>query len=206
MNKQEDGEGISRRAFLQGVSVGAAATGLLTVGAVPQTAEAQAGRTLGPRPVQVVLAVNGTKHTVAVEPRHTLLEVVRDKLGKTGAKPVCDRGACGGCTMLVDGQPVYACMMLAVDAVGKEITTVEGLEKDGKLDPVQTAFVQHDAQMCGFCTPGFVVSVRALLNRNQNPTLDDVKHAVSGNLCRCGTYPRVFEAALTAAKIQRGEV
>ena len=107
--------------------------------------------------------------------------------------------------MLLDGEPVYACMMLAIDAAGKEVVTVEGLSKGDKLDPVQEAFVAHDAQMCGFCTPGFVMSVRALLNRNPNPSMDDVKQAVSGNLCRCGTYPRVFEAALAAAKTQRGE-
>lgn len=205
--KPESLSGISRRAFLQGVSVGAAATGLLTVGVSPTAVEAKqtGGKTLGPKPVPVTLNVNGTAHQVAVEPRHTLLDVVRNMLDVTGPKPVCERGSCGACTVLLDGQPVYACMMLAVDAVGKEITTVEALAKGEKLDPVQTAFVQHDAQMCGFCTPGFVMSVRALLNRNANPTLDDVKKAVSGNLCRCGTYPRVFDAALTAAKIQRGE-
>ncbi len=205
--KPTSSSGISRRAFLQGVSAGAAATGLLTVGVSPKIAEAKpaGSKTLGPRPVPITLKVNGTQHQVAVEPRQTLLDVVRNMLDITGPKPICERGSCGGCTVLLNGQPVYSCMMLALDAVGKEITTVEGLATGGKLDPVQTAFVQHDAQMCGFCTPGFVVSVRALLNRNPNPTLDDVKQAVSGNLCRCGTYPRVFEAALTAAKIQRGE-
>ncbi|MDA0712184.1 MAG: 2Fe-2S iron-sulfur cluster-binding protein, partial [bacterium] len=130
--------------------------------------------------------------------------VMRQKLDITGPKPICERGSCGGCTVLVDKLPVYSCMMLAIDAVGKEITTVEGLVTNGEMDSVQKAFVAHDAQMCGFCTPGFVVSVRALLDRNPNPTLDDVKMAVSGNTCRCGTYPRVFEAALAAAKLERG--
>ena len=142
---------------------------------------------------------------MTAEPRHTLLDVLRNRLDLTGAKPICDRGSCGGCTVLVDGQPVYSCMMLAVDAVGKEITTIEGISDGQRLDPVQQAFVEHDALMCGFCTPGFVMSVKALLNRNPNPTLDDVKAAVSGNLCRCGTYPRVFEAALAAARMKRGE-
>ena len=207
-DKPEQASGISRRTFLQGMGAGAAATGLLTVAVPPNEAAAKqaSGKTLGPNAAQMTLKINGTEHQVAVEPRHTLLDVVRNKLDVTGPKPVCDRGSCGGCTMMVNGEPVYACMMLAVDAAGKEITTVEGLSKEGQLDPVQTAFVQHDAQMCGFCTPGFVMSVRALLDRNPNPSMDDVKEAVSGNLCRCGTYPRVFDAALTAAKLQRGEV
>lgn len=204
----ESTSGISRRTFLQGMGAGAAATSLLTVAVPPSTAEAQqtSGKTVGPKGAQVTLKINGKAHQVLIEPRHTLLDVMRQKLDITGPKPICERGSCGGCTVMIDKQPVYSCMMLAIDAVGKDITTVEGLAKDGKMDAVQEAFVQHDAQMCGFCTPGFVVSVRALLDRNPNPTLDDVKQAVAGNTCRCGTYPRVFEAALTAAKIQRGGV
>lgn len=204
----KEGSGISRRTFLQGMGAGAAATGLLTVVVPPKVVDARQafGTTVGPGATQVTLKINGTEHQAAIEPRHTLLDVMRQKLDITGPKPICERGSCGGCTVLADNQPVYSCMMLAIDAVGKEITTVEALSKDGELDPVQKAFVQHDAQMCGFCTPGFVMSVRALLDRNPNPTLDDVKHAVSGNTCRCGTYPRVFEAALTAAKLERGGV
>lgn len=207
-NDPKQASGISRRTFLQGVGAGAAATGLLTVAAPLQEVEAKqaSGTTVGPKPTQITLKINGTEHQTMVEPRHTLLDVMRQKLDVTGPKPICERGSCGGCTVMVDNQPIYSCMMLAIDAVGKEITSVEGLAKDGELDPVQKAFVQHDAQMCGFCTPGFVVSVRALLDRNPNPTLDDVKKAVSGNTCRCGTYPRVFEAALTAAKLQKGGV
>ena len=204
----EKESGISRRTFLQGMGAGATATGLLTVVVPPKTADAKqaSGTTVGPNATQVTLKINGTEHQATIEPRHTLLDIMRQKLDITGPKPICERGSCGGCTVMIDKQPVYSCMMLAIDAVGKEITTVEGLSKDGELDPVQKAFVQHDAQMCGFCTPGFVVSVRALLDRNPNPTVDDVKNAVSGNTCRCGTYPRVFEAALTAAKLQRGGV
>ena len=201
-----DPSGISRRRFLKGMGTGVAATGLLSTGLQTLEAEAAPARTLGPGAVEVTLKVNGAARKVAVEPRHTLLDVVRNRLDITGPKPICERGSCGGCTVLMDGQPVYSCMMLAVDAAGKEITTVEGLGNGEGLDPVQEAFVRHDAQMCGFCTPGFVMSVRALLNRNPNPTLEDVKAAVSGNICRCGTYPRVFEAALTAARMQRGEV
>jgi len=149
--------------------------------------------------------VNGKAHQTQVEPRHVLLDVLRENLDITGPKPICERGACGGCTVLADGEPVYSCMMLAIDAVGKDITTVEGLAVGERLDPVQEAFIEHDALMCGFCTPGFLMSVRALIDRNPNPTLDDVKSAVAGNTCRCGTYPRIFEATMTAARITRGE-
>ncbi len=203
--KPDVSSGISRRQFLKGVGGGIAATSLLSAGIAPQEGEAASARTLGPGPVEVSLRVNGEVRKAEVAPRHTLLEVLRNQLDVTGPKPVCERGSCGGCTVLIDGEPVDSCMMLAVDAVGKEITTVEGLAKGDRLDPVQEAFIQHDAMMCGFCTSGFVISVKALLDRNPNPTLDEVKAAVSGNLCRCGTYPRVYEAALTAAKIKRGE-
>ena len=197
--------GMSRRRFLQGMGAGVAATGVLTAGLPAGATEAGSAKALGPGPVELALKVNGTAQKVRVEPRTTLLDALRDTLNITGPKKVCDRGACGACTVLLYGQPVYACMMLAVDAVGKEILTVEGFANGETLDPVQEAFIRHDALMCGFCTPGFVTSVKALLDRNPNPTLGDVKAAVSGNLCRCGTYPRIYEAALTAAKIKRGE-
>ena len=203
-DKPEGPSGLSRRQFLKGVGGTVAATSLLPGALSAAQGEAGPGR-LGPGPVSLALNVNGSVRKVTAEPRHTLLDVLRNRLDLTGAKPICDRGSCGGCTVLVDGQPVYSCMMLAVDAVGKEITTIEGISDGQRLDPVQQAFVEHDALMCGFCTPGFVMSVKALLNRNPNPTLDDVKAAVSGNLCRCGTYPRVFEAALAAARMKRGE-
>jgi len=196
--------GISRRGFLKGVGTGAAATGLLTT-IEPSTAEAARTKSQGPGAMKLSLKVNGQVHRTEAEPRHVLLDVLRQNLDITGPKPICERGACGGCTVLVDGEPVYSCMMLAIDVVGKEITTVEGLADGEKLDPVQEAFIEHDALMCGFCTPGFLMSVRALIDRNPNPSLDDVKEAVAGNTCRCGTYPRVFEAALKAAKITRGE-
>ncbi len=196
--------GISRRRFLKGVGTGVAATGLLT-SIEPLTADAGKSRHLGPGTVPITLDVNGQAYPADVEPRHVLLDVLRKNLGITGPKPICERGACGGCTVLVDGDPVYSCMMLAVDAVGKEITTVEGLADGEKLDPVQAAFIEHDALMCGFCTPGFLMSVRALIDRNPNPRMSDIKEAVSGNTCRCGTYPRIFEAVLTAARVTRGE-
>ena len=150
---------------------------------------------------RIELTVDG--HTVSdeVEPRMLLVQYLREKLGKTGTVIGCDTSNCGACTVHVDGKPVYSCMMLAIDAAGKKITTVEGLGTPEKMDPVQAAFVEHDALMCGFCTPGFVMSIRALLNRTPKPNLEQVKEACAGNLCRCGTYPRVFDAALAAAGV-----
>jgi len=185
---------VSRRTFLKTVGVGAAATGL--VAPAPCPAEAAV---LGPDAVPLRLTVNGATHTVTVEPRVTLLRALRNNLGLTGAKEVCERGACGGCTVLFDGEPICACLMLAVDAVGHEITTVEGLGAPEKLSPVQAAFAECDAFQCGFCTPGFVVSSTALLAKQPNPSLEEIKAGLSGNLCRCGTYSRIFEAVQKTA-------
>jgi aerobic-type carbon monoxide dehydrogenase small subunit (CoxS/CutS family) len=151
-------------------------------------------------PVQIELRINGEARKVMVEPRTTLLSALRNRLGLTGAKEVCDRGACGACTVHLDGRPVNSCLVLALDARGRAIRTIEGLALGDALDPVQDAFIEKDALMCGYCTPGMVMAVRALLDRNPSPTLDDVRRATAGNLCRCGTYPKVFEAALLAAK------
>ena len=191
-------QGFSRRTFLKSVGLGAAATGLGV--ATAETAQAAQPTILGPDPVALSLKVNGTVHTVTVEPRVTLLRALRNHLGLTGAKEVCERGACGGCTVLFDGEPICACMLLAVDAVGHEITTVEGLGTPERMSPVQAAFVECDALQCGFCTPGFVVASTALLAKNPNPSLDEIKVGLAGNLCRCGTYSRVFEAVQLAAK------
>ena len=188
---------VSRRAFLKTVGVGAAATGL--AGAAAEVSRAASPAILGPGPVALSLKVNGALHTVKVEPRVTLLRALRNHLGLTGAKEVCERGACGGCTVLLDGEPICACLMLAVDAVGRDITTVEGLGTPEKLSPVQAAFAECDAFQCGFCTPGFVVASTALLTRQPNPSLEDIKAGLSGNLCRCGTYSRIFEAVQRAA-------
>jgi aerobic-type carbon monoxide dehydrogenase small subunit (CoxS/CutS family) len=186
--------GLSRRTFLKTAGVGAAAAGLL--GGDPREANAAV---LGPDAVPLTLKINGTVRTATVEPRVTLLRTLRNHLDLTGAKEVCDRGACGACTVLVDGAPVCSCLMLAADAVGHEITTVEGLGTPEAMSPVQKAFVECDALQCGFCTPGFVVSSTALLHSHPHPTLDEIKHGLSGNLCRCGTYQRVFEAVEKAA-------
>ncbi len=198
-SRSEDAEarsGFSRRTFLKTAGAGAAATTVVGVGA-----RAGAGPTvLGPDAVTLNLKVNGKAQPVRVEPRVTLLAALRDHLDLTGAKEVCDRGACGGCTVLLDGEPIKSCLMLAADAEGHEITTVEGLGTPEALSPLQQAFVESDALQCGFCTPGFVVAGTAFLARNPNPTLDEIKHGLSGNLCRCGTYGRIFEAVQKAAR------
>ncbi len=144
--------------------------------------------------------MNGAPRQVTVEPRVTLLAALRDHLDLTGAKQVCDRGACGACTVLLDGEPVKSCLMLAADAEGHEITTVEGLGTPEALSPLQQAFVDADAMQCGFCTPGFVVAGTAFLAKHPDPSLDEVKHGLAGNLCRCGTYGRIFEAVQKAAR------
>ncbi len=157
----------------------------------------------GPDAVPVKLRINGHEHAVSVEPRYTLAQTLRDELGLTGTKVVCDRGSCSACTVWLDKTPSLACMTLAIDAVGREITTIEGLSQGDTMHPVQAAFVKHDAMQCGFCTPGMVMSCAALLERNANPQLADVKHAISGNLCRCGTYPKIFAATLDVAHERR---
>ncbi len=201
--------GFSRRQFLKSVGLAGAGSALGT-GLLSPEAEAEpkplvhapAGETLHKGFQPITLQVNGQAMTMQVEPRTTLLNALRNHAEPpiTGPKLVCDQGACGCCTVMVDGKTAYGCMLLAVDVVGKQITTVEGLAKNGQLSPVQEAFVAKDGMMCGFCTPGFIMSVTALLQSNPNPTLADVQQACAGNVCRCGTYPRVFEAALEAAK------
>ncbi len=162
----------------------------------------KATQLIGPGAVDVALEVNGDAVTVHVPPHRTLLDTLRETLGLTGAKRVCDEGTCGACTVLLDGRPVYSCMTLAVACADRAVETVEGLSTDG-LHPVQQAFVEHDAYQCGFCTPGQIMSCVALLRENPSPTSEDVLRAVSGNLCRCGAYPNIVAAALAAAKKTR---
>jgi xanthine dehydrogenase YagT iron-sulfur-binding subunit len=185
---------LSRRAFLKSAGVGAAAATF-----VDATSSEQAPTILGPGAVPLSLRVNGETRTVRVEPRVTLLRALRNSLDLTGAKEACDRGACGACTVLLDGAPILACMLLATDAVGHDLTTVEGLGTPGKMSRVQESFVACDALQCGFCTPGFVVASHALLSREAHPTQALIKEGLSGNLCRCGTYGRIFEAVQRAA-------
>jgi xanthine dehydrogenase YagT iron-sulfur-binding subunit len=147
----------------------------------------------------ITLHVNGAEHRLVLEPRRTLLDTVRYDLHLTGTKKVCDMGDCGACTVLVDGRAMYACLLLAVDCQGRQITTIEGLSRDGGLDPVQEAFIEMDAFQCGFCTPGQIMSLRALLNEKVAPTEEDIRRAVSGNLCRCGAYVNILRAGRIVA-------
>jgi xanthine dehydrogenase YagT iron-sulfur-binding subunit len=199
--------GWSRRDFLKSAGFGAAGLAgakLLEANLLAAQSGAAASRQLGPGPIPIKMNVNGTVRALEVEPRTTLAQALRDQMGLTGTKVVCDRGACSACTVWLDATPVNACMVLAADVGNRRVTTIEGLAPEGRLHPVQAAFITHDAMQCGFCTPGMVMSCAALLARNPNPRLDDVKRAVSGNLCRCGTYPKVFAATLAAAQTQRG--
>ena len=201
--------GISRRSFIKGAGAVAAAAGLVRVrstAADENTLPPGVVERLGPGATTIQLNINGNSTTLEVEPRVTLLRALREHLGLTGTKLVCDRGACGACTVHLDGKPVTSCMVLAVDARGHQITTIEGLGTPANMHPVQAAFVEADAQQCGFCTPGMVMSVAAALERNPSATTDEIRHATAGNICRCGTYPHVFEAALRAAKPAAGRV
>jgi aerobic-type carbon monoxide dehydrogenase small subunit (CoxS/CutS family) len=193
---------ITRRSFIKGTGAVAAAAGLIKVpeaGADDAAAADGVAERIGPAAQAIELRINGETRRVSVEPRVTLLRALRENLGLTGAKLVCDRGACGACTVHLDGRPVTSCMVLAVDARGHEITTIEGLGTPANMHPVQAGFVEHDGMQCGFCTPGMVMSVAAALAENSGASLEDIRRATAGNICRCGTYPHVFEAALTAA-------
>jgi aerobic-type carbon monoxide dehydrogenase small subunit (CoxS/CutS family) len=201
--------GISRRALFKGAGATAIGTALLESG-IAAAAEKAAGldeaKVFGPQPVPVTLTVNGHETTVRVDPATTLVEVLRTELQLTGTKIGCDRGACSGCTVWIDGVPHASCMTFALDCRGKKITTIEGLAQGDQLHPVQQAFVEHDALQCGFCTPGMVMSCAALVESNKNPTLDDVKTAISGHLCRCGTYQNIFDAlASLSGKADNGK-
>lgn len=204
MSNDPNKSGISRRKFLQGLG----GTGVATVTLAPTLAKAAVQETgrhgaviRGPGLVTITLKINGKTHRLELEPRVSLLDAIRDHLGYTGTKRVCNRGQCGACTVILDGHTVLACSMLALDADGSEIETIEGLADGDKLHPVQQAFVENDAMQCGFCTPGFVMSSVSLLRENPNPTQAEIKAGVSGNLCRCGTYPHIFKAVAEAAEV-----
>ena len=199
MSKKQN-QGVSRRQFLRGSALSAAGTTILNSGLLGHTAETPTGVAVGADPVPITMRVNGKDHQLSVEPRTTLADALRDTLHLTGTKVVCDRGACSACTVWLDGTPVNSCLTFALDVGGREVTTIEGLGTPDRMHPVQAAFVEFDAAQCGYCTPGMVMSTAALLKANPNPSLEDVQHAIRGNLCRCGTYPKVFEAALAAAR------
>ncbi|MGA2750982.1 MAG: (2Fe-2S)-binding protein [Verrucomicrobiota bacterium] len=190
----------SRRTFFK--SVGTAAVTAAAASAQSVAAELEkvnAEKIVGPGPVPVALNVNGAVLKLQIEPRVTLLDALRNYSSLTGAKEGCDRAACGACTVLLDDVPIYSCQKLAIEAQGHAITTVEGLAKDGELSNVQKAFVENDALMCGYCTPGFIMSLTGLLKKNPHPTADEVRQACAGNLCRCGTQPHILQAALQCA-------
>ncbi len=199
---------FSRRGFLKGAGVTAATSVIETANALARDVKdgVHSSRVAGPDALPVKLHINGREHSVVIEPRDTLAQTLRDNVGLTGTKIVCDRGSCSACTVWIDKTPALACMTLSIDTMGRQITTIEGLSHGDQMHPVQAAFVKHDAMQCGFCTPGMVMSCAALLERNPNPSLSDVKHAVSGNLCRCGTYPKVFAATLDVAQQRAGLV
>jgi len=150
--------------------------------------------------MQIRLQVNGQTHNLDIPSHHSLLDVLREELDLTGSKRGCDRGECGSCTVLLDGKPVYSCITLAAQVRGRSIVTVEGLANDGQLDPVQQAFLDEDGGQCGYCTPGFLMSARALLDTNPNPTDAEIREALSGNLCRCNAYGRILQSVRTAAE------
>jgi xanthine dehydrogenase YagT iron-sulfur-binding subunit len=195
--------GFSRRGFIRGVGLGSGAlgTGLLQEEAAAAPAPANVA---GPGPVPITLNINGKPVKVTVEPRVTLLDAMRNYLDLTGAKRACDRGVCGSCTVILGGKTVYSCNVLAIDAQGKNIETIEGLATGNQLHPISAAFWNNDAQQCGYCTSGFVMAAKGFLDEHPNPTMEDVKHGLGGNLCRCGTYMGVRKAVLEAAKTMKG--
>ena len=192
--------GVSRRGFLKGIGVGTAATGVIS--AIKPVAEAATTdpNIRGPGEVPISLKINGKNRKLNVEPRVTLLDALRNRLDTTGPKKVCDRATCGACTVLLDGKPVYSCTMLAIEAEGHEVTTVEGLGTPDKLNTVQKAFIEHDAQQCGFCTPGFITAASAFVREHPNATIEQVRAGLGGNLCRCGTYAGMLLAVADASK------
>jgi xanthine dehydrogenase YagT iron-sulfur-binding subunit len=191
---------LSRRDFLKGFGAIALAGTQAAAGAVAAELEKRApDNVVGPGPVPVTLDVNGQRLKFQLEPRVTLLDALRNHTALTGCKEVCDRATCGACTVLFDGAPVYACMKLAIESQGHAITTVEGIAKGSELSAVQKAIIEADATMCGYCTPGFVMSLTALLKKNPHPTEAEIRTACSGNLCRCGTQARMIQAALKVA-------
>src|SRR5437016_3416538 len=195
---------FSRRGFLSGLGIGSGAigTGILTTGLAEPAAAAKG---VGPGAVPVTLKINGKDQTLTIEPRVTLSDALRNRLDLTGAKRVCDRATCGACTVIMNNKVVYSCTVLAIDAQGKDIQTIEGIGTAGKPHPVSVAFVNHDAQQCGYCTPGFVMAAKGFLDRHPHPkNEEEVERGLGGNLCRCGTYVGMRKAVLEASKEMKG--
>jgi aerobic-type carbon monoxide dehydrogenase small subunit (CoxS/CutS family) len=196
----EESRGFTRRTLVRGTLVGAIAATARVKASTPE------GGPIGPGAAPLELSVNGATHRIAVEPRVTLADALRDRIGLTGTKVVCGRGACGACTVLLDGATVCSCLMLAHEAAGKKITTIEGLAENGRLSPIQEAFIAEDALQCGYCTSGMVLSCKTLLDATPKPSRDEIRTAIAGNLCRCGTYNHVFAAVERAAGMKRVEL
>lgn len=200
--KVKKGKSFTRRDFLKGFGSGTLGAALAPklLAQKAESIQTQSGEIPVYSRKQVKFTINGKDYTLAVEPQETLLDVLRDRLNLTGAKKMCDRGECGGCTVLLDGKPIYSCMYLAIRADRTDITTIEGLAKKDKLHPLQQAFIDNDAYQCGFCTPGFLLASTALLNKTPHPTLDQIKEGLSGNLCRCGNFAKIYQAVDQASK------
>jgi xanthine dehydrogenase YagT iron-sulfur-binding subunit len=198
-DNQQPKSGFSRRGFIRGIGIGGGAIGSGILETEAQAQSQAAGKVMGPGAVPVTLKINGKSVNLTIEPRVTLLDALRNHLDMTGAKRVCDRGTCGACTVIMSGKVVYACTVLAIDAQSQDIQTIEGLNH-----PISNAFVNNDAQQCGYCTPGFVMAAKGFLDKNPNPTREQVEHGLGGNLCRCGTYMGIKQAVLDAAKELKG--
>jgi len=194
---------VSRREFIKGLGAGALGTAALSGGIIAlKEAEAHPAEESLEEGIKIPLRlkINGIRYKVEVEPRYTLVDVIRDQLQLTGTKKACDRGECGACTVLLDGKPVYSCMTLAITAAGRDIMTIEGLASGEELHPIQQAFLENDAFQCGFCTSGQIMAVNGLLKQNLNPSREEARNALAGNICRCGTYTRILEATLDASQ------
>jgi xanthine dehydrogenase YagT iron-sulfur-binding subunit len=204
MSDQESSKdsGISRRKFLKISAITTSAP--LVLGPTVLEVEGQEVHAFGPGKVPVALNVNGKRLTTNVEPRFTLLDALREKFEVTGPKRVCDRGTCGACTVLIDNKAVYSCSVLAIEAQGKQILTTDGLAPQGQLHPVSAAFVDNDAQQCGFCTPGFVMATKAFVDKHPNATPDEIARGLGGNFCRCGTYAGIKSAVAQLTGQQKG--
>jgi len=196
----ENARGFTRRGFLS--TIGASAVTLAVADKLHATPAAEAEMIERGELTKVVLTINGRNYRLLVEPRWSLLYVLREGLGLTGTKVGCERGECGACTVLIDNVPRYACMTLAVEAEGAKITTLEGLMRGEELGPVQQAFAEHDAFQCGYCTPGQIMAVEGLLRKNPKPSDEEIRHGMSGNLCRCGAYKHIANAAKRAAELK----
>ncbi|MCH7781482.1 (2Fe-2S)-binding protein [candidate division KSB1 bacterium] len=200
-----NGNGVTRRSFIKGMGAGVVTTAILpSVVSAGVDLETIRAPEEGVTRATITLNVNGESKRVTVESRATLANTLRNELNMTGTKVVCDRGECGGCSVLIDGDPAYSCMTLAMDAAGREITTIEGLAKNGQLSPVQQAFVDFDAYQCGYCTSGQIIAATGLLEKNSNPSFSEIQRGMSGNICRCAAYQHIFAAVADAAKKGRG--